>query len=303
MLRAIESSGAHLAAGRRVVDVRPAAGSFVVRTVDGDVRAEAVVLATGGLSLPKTGSDGSGLEIARRLGHSIVPTTPALVPLVALNPSKSLAGIAHDAAITVWIDGRASARLGGSLLWTHFGISGPAALDASRHWLRGELEGARPAVTVALAGARGFDQIDDALLSFGRARPRASLSTMASSLVPTGMADELLRALRLDGSTTAAHLPRDDRRRLAGSLAAWPVAVTGSRGYNFAEATAGGVSVTEIDASTMQSRACPGLFVVGEMLDVDGRLGGFNFQWAWSSAFVAGRGAARFLSAKPASVC
>ena len=92
-----------------------------------------------------------------------------------------------------------------------------------------------------------------------------------------------------------AHLPRDDRRRLAGALVAWDLPVTGSRGYNYAEATAGGVALDEVDRGTMASKRCPGLFFAGEMLDVDGRLGGFNFQWAWSSAFVAARGLAHSL--------
>ncbi len=105
----------------------------------------------------------------------------------------------------------------------------------------------------------------------------------------------MLGKLAIDPLMTVAHLPRADRRRLAHAIAEWPLPVTGSRGYNYAEATAGGVSLAEIDPATMESRVCPRLFLVGEMLDVDGRLGGFNFQWAWSSAFVAAHGLARHL--------
>ena len=107
-------------------------------------------------------------------------------------------------------------------------------------------------------------------------------------MVPASVAAALVAHLGLDGARPLAHLARDDRRRLVHALVAWPLAVTGTRGYNYAEVTAGGVALSEIDPSTMESRVCPGLYLVGEILDVDGRIGGFNFQWAWSSARVAG---------------
>jgi predicted flavoprotein YhiN len=114
--------------------------------------------------------------------------------------------------------------------------------------------------------------------------------------VPASVADALLRRLGVDGRTALAHLPREDRRRLSRALVEWPLPAVDSRGYTYAEATAGGVALTEIDPSTMASRVCPGLTLVGEVLDVDGRIGGFNFQWAWASGFVAGRALARDLS-------
>jgi len=110
--------------------------------------------------------------------------------------------------------------------------------------------------------------------------------------MPASAAAALLHRLGIDGSEALAHFSRDARRRLSRALVEWPLPVTGSRGYNFAEATAGGVALTEIDPSTMGSRICSGLYLVGEMLDVDGRIGGFNFQWAWSTGYVAGRGIA-----------
>ena len=121
------------------------------------------------------------------------------------------------------------------------------------------------------------------------ANPRTAVQTALASMLPASVAAAILRQLALDGAATLAHFPRDDRRRLSRALVEFPLPVTGSRGYTYAEATAGGVALTEIDAATMASRACPGLSCVGEILDVDGRIGGFNFQWAWSSGFVAGR--------------
>jgi len=107
------------------------------------------------------------------------------------------------------------------------------------------------------------------------------------------VAAQIVSALELDTASTMAHLPREDRRRMAHALTAWPLPVTGSRGFNYAEATAGGVPLDEIDPATMESRICRGLYLAGELLDVDGRLGGFNFQWAWASGYVAGRGCGR----------
>ena len=119
-------------------------------------------------------------------------------------------------------------------------------------------------------------------------RPQTSLLLSAlSAILPASVAAALLQHLGLDAGIPLAHLSRDDRRRLSHALVAWPLDVVGSRGYNYAEATAGGVALNEIDPATMQSRICSGLFLVGEILDVDGRIGGFNFQWAWSSARVA----------------
>ena len=285
-------AGATLVAGTRVLDVLREDGGFRIATNHGDVHAARVVLATGGQSLPRSGSDGAGYDIARRLGHTIVPTTPALVPL--LLPAgegtmhHELSGVAQPVELTLRVDGTVSIRLTGSLLWTHVGISGPVTLNMSRHWLRARLEGRAASLTVNFCPGRTFEEIDAWWTGRAAGRPQTSLLTCLSTLLPASVAAAILRRLALDGAATLAHFARDDRRRLSHALAAWPLDVTGSRGYTYAEATAGGVALTGIDPATMQSRVCPGLFLVGEILDVDGRIGGFNFQWAWSSAHVAG---------------
>jgi predicted Rossmann fold flavoprotein len=298
LLRESEAVGVQLCAEQRVTDVvRLDPGTadpagFRIVTGRGEMRASAVVLATGGQSLPKSGSDGAGFAIARRLGHTIVPTTPALAPLVldatdAVHASVS--GVSQDVELAVWIDGAVAARAIGSLLWTHFGVSGPVALNISRHWLRARLEGRPTAITASFRPGAQFDEVDADWQRRAIANPKASVQTTLASLVPASVAAAILRQLGLDATTTLAHLARDDRRRLSRALVEFPLPVTDSRGYTYAEATAGGVALTEIDAGTMASRVCPGLSCVGEILDVDGRIGGFNFQWAWSSGFVAGR--------------
>ena len=177
----------------------------------------------------------------------------------------------------------------GSLLWTHFGISGPVTLNASRHWLRAELEGRSVRLTASFCPGIAFDGQERWWTATTAARPKASVLTALSTLVPAAVATAVLKSLEIDQTRQLTHLARDERRALTSAILEWPLMVTASRGWNFAEATAGGVVLDEIDPSTMASRVCPGLYLVGEILDVDGRIGGFNFQWAWSSAYVAGR--------------
>jgi predicted Rossmann fold flavoprotein len=285
--------GGQLLAGHRVLDIVRGADGFTVRTTATSITARAVVLAAGGQSLPKTGSDGSGIELARRLGHTIVETTPALAPLRLTGTVPAmhgrLSGVTHDVELTVWADDRVMVRVKGPLLWTHFGVSGPVALNASRHWARAALERRQPRVTVNFCPGFGFDAVEARLLAAARERPRAAAATVLGGWLPGSVAAAITSELGL-GEIAVAQLPRDDRRRLSRGLVEWPLPVEDTRGYTYAEATAGGVALGEIDPSTMESRVCRGLFVVGEVLDVDGRLGGYNFQWAWASARAAARG-------------
>ena len=289
--------GVELRSAHRVTGIGRTDAGFCVATTAGEMTARLVVLATGGQSLPKSGSDGAGYALARSLGHTIVPTTPALAPLMLAGGGhgreplhSALSGVAIDVTLTVWIDGAARVRLAGPMLWTHFGISGPAALDASRHWLRARLEQRPVALTGNFAGGMTFEAAEELWIQQARLRPRAALGTILASQLPASVAAALLDSLGIDAATPLASLTRETRRQLSHALTAWPLPVSDSRGYNFAEATAGGVDLTEIDPRTLESRRCRGFFLVGEVLDVDGRLGGFNFQWAWSSAAVAARG-------------
>jgi predicted Rossmann fold flavoprotein len=294
LLRAVDAGGARLLADHRVVEIQSSEGGFLVATSKGTIRCRHVVLATGGQSLPKSGSDGSGFGFARRLGHTIVPTTPALVPLVldevdGAAMHRTLSGVSHEVELSVWVDGRISTRLRGALLWTHFGVSGPVALNASRHWLRATLEERAVTVTVNLCPGATFDSLDRSWAASASARPKTSVATALAAWIPSSVAAALLLRLSVDPSQGLAHLPRASRRAIVHALTEWPLAVAGPRGYTYAEATAGGISLEEVRISTMESRVCEGLFLVGEILDVDGRIGGFNFQWAWSTAFVAAR--------------
>ncbi len=289
------NAGVELLAGRRATAVDRRSGGFQVRLADGEkVEAERVVLATGGLSLPKSGSDGAGLDIARAFGHSIVSPVPALVPLL-LDGSfhRELSGVSQPVELVLRCKGRAAAKVAGSMLWTHFGISGPAALDLSRHWERAHFEGEAVTVEANLLPGFDFEKAEKLFLDAARSSPSRGVTNFLAERLPARVAERVVGEAAFDSALRLGRLDREARRRVVHLLVAHDLPVVGDRGWSFAEVTAGGVALSEVDPRTMESRIVPGLHLVGEMLDVDGRLGGFNFQWAWSSGFVAGAAVAR----------
>ncbi len=293
LVREMGRRGVETIPGQRVIEIRRLDHGFDLHTPAGAIRARRVALATGGQALPSSGSDGSGFRLAQGLGHTIVTPTPALVPLcLAGHEHERLAGVSVGVELTVLCDGQRARRVAGSLLFTHRGVSGPAVLDVSRHFLRAEVDGRRPRLRACFLPGGDFSSAERRLLALAAAHPRSSLTGALSQLVPAALARVLVETVGLDGARRMAQLGREDRRLLVASLVDWAVPVSGSCGYGQAEVTAGGVSLAEVDGGTLQSRLCPGLFFAGEVLDVDGRLGGFNLQWAWSSAWVAARGVA-----------
>ena len=288
--------GAELHVGERVTDVVRDPEGFVVTSSSRRYLAKAVVLATGGRSLPKTGSDGTGYLLAARLGHGYVNTSPALEPLLLAGHRHAvLSGVSHRVRLTIRVTGGGTTRLEGSLLWTHFGASGPVVLNASRHWHRARLEGRAVEVLLNVCPGETLESLEAWLQVQARAHPRTKVATVLATRLPAAVADAWAQDEGLV-DTTLAHLSRESRRRLIRALLASPLEVRDGRGYNSTEVTAGGIPLDEVDPARMESRRCAGLYLVGEMLDVDGRLGGFNFQWAWSSAWVAGGAIARALT-------
>lgn len=304
LLTRAHSLGIELLTGHRVTALRPSKDGFVINLQSPSeearrIHAERVIVATGGLALPKSGSDGAGLSIMQRLGHAMVPTTPALAPLI-LKSGPTVGGrFAEFRGITIRArlrlcrtdETRPLVKLEGSLVFTHFGISGPVAMDLSRHWLRAKLEDPAESFRVLLGvpALRTLEQADEWLQRATREHPRQLVATILEELYPSRIAGAL--ASEIGPETVLSHLTRENRRRLARQLVEMPLAVEGTRGYSYAEATAGGVDLQEIDWRTMASRRVRGLHLCGEILDVDGRIGGFNFQWAWSSGYLAGRAA------------
>ncbi|MGZ5433284.1 MAG: NAD(P)/FAD-dependent oxidoreductase [Thermoanaerobaculia bacterium] len=245
------------------------------------ISARRVILATGGRSVPKTGSDGHGYALARSLGHRVTDTFPALVPLVLEEGHwmTALSGTSAEVELSVRSEtGRVLTRHRGSMLFTHFGISGPVVLDVSRHWIASH----GPLFVNFLPGET-FESLDVKLRA---TNPRTALG----GRLPQRLLDELI-------PPTASRQPptKEERRRLVRALLETPIPVVRDRGFDYAEVTAGGVPLSEVELSTMASRRCDGLYLCGEILDVDGRIGGFNFQWAWASGRLAGVHAARSL--------
>src|SRR5438067_2399632 len=240
--------------------------------------ANRVVLAAGGQSVPKTGSDGSGYALARQFGHTVTTTFPALVPLVVERGHwiTTLSGTSVEVELSVKSPtGRVLHRERGSMLFTHFGISGPVVLDISRHWIASQ-----PASLAAnFLPGETFESVDAALVENAPAFLRRRLpDRLAAQLAPPG------------------RLTKEQRRRAAHDVVDSRLPVVRDRGFDYAEVTAGGVPLSEVDVSTMASRLREGLYLCGEILDVDGKIGGYNFQWAWSSGRLAGIHAAKAVS-------
>lgn len=300
LLRAVSEAGVTLQGAHRVTSIRrleeQADGArFLVASSHGEIRARTLILATGGKSLPRTGSDGHGFEMVKELGHSLTPRIfPALVPLTL---SKGhwlcdLSGLAVEVALRVR---SASGRLGeefrGAMLCTHFGLSGPVVLDISRHFIEAQMETAdqglaAPSLMVNWLPGKTEAEVDENLIGL---RSRPPLSYLRGSGLPERLARAIcLHGAGLDPGAPGQSLARVQRKALVRAVVAMELPITGHREYTFAEATAGGVPLREIYLDRMESRVCPGLYLCGEVLDVDGRIGGFNFQWAWSSGYVAG---------------
>ena len=256
---------------------------FTATLSDGTtVSTASLVVATGGKSIPKMGATGWGYEIARQFGLRVTPTRPALVPLTfeagLLEQLKSLAGVAVDAVVTVKGGEGGDARFDEAMLFTHRGLSGPAILQISSYWREGE------AITLAMApGTPVFERLKSAKTDNGK----QAVHTALSHIVPRRLAESVVAREAVAGKL--AELSDASLRRLDAAINAWTVKPVGSEGYRTAEVTLGGVDTEALDQQTMQARAVPGLYFIGEVVDVTGWLGGYNFQWAWSSGWVAGQ--------------
>ncbi|HWM92451.1 MAG TPA: aminoacetone oxidase family FAD-binding enzyme [Thermoanaerobaculia bacterium] len=277
LLRLAARKGVEIVFDAVVEDLFPSDGAWVVRLQEAKViRASAIILATGGLSLPGTGSDGAGLRIARRLGHTIHETYPALTPLTADPPRhKPLAGISLEVTLEA-----GKLRTSGGFLFTHRGYSGPAVLDASHLAVRSRLPFY---LSWTSAGAEEWDR-----------RLRAGPGAVATPLrraLPDRLAETLLAEAGVDPGRPLPQLRREERRKLVELLTRYPLPWTGDEGYRKAEVTGGGVALGEVDPRTLESRLHPGLFLCGEILDAFGTIGGHNFAWAWATGRAAGAGA------------
>jgi predicted Rossmann fold flavoprotein len=268
---------ARLRLGVRVSAVSKNENGFIVVTDQGEFRSRSVVVATGGPSIPKMGSSGFGYKIAEQFGLAIVPPRAALVPLTfdkaLLAQFGDLSGVSVDAVV-----GCGKTAFDEALLFTHRGLSGPAILQISSYWREGD--------DIVIDQAPGVDVLAG-LKKLRGDHPRQEMATALAAFVPKRLARTI--ADRTEGPERLADFSDKSLANVTAAVKQWRVRPNGTEGYRTAEVTLGGVDTSGLSSKTFESRSVPGLYFIGEVVDVTGQLGGFNFQWAWSSGYAAGR--------------
>ncbi|MEA2819098.1 MAG: hypothetical protein QOJ86_1102 [Bradyrhizobium sp.] len=272
-----ECRGTQLRLGVRISVITKSEEGFVVTTDQGEARCRSLVVATGGPSIPKMGASGFGYRIAEQFGLGIVPPRAALVPLTfdagLLARFKDLSGISVEASVSC-----GKVRFDEALLFTHRGLSGPAILQISSYWRAGE------DIVIDMAPERDILTL---LKQARRDHPLQELTTALTGLLPKRLAQTVADAI--GGPARLADFPDKLLSNAAAAVKAWRVRPNGTEGYRTAEVTLGGVDTTGLSSKTFEANSVPELYFIGEVVDVTGHLGGFNFQWAWSSGHAAGR--------------
>lgn len=271
--------GVRLQFNTLVTGIEAAAPGFTLRTPAGEITAMRVILATGGLSVPATGSDGTGLRIAETFGHQMVGTYPALTPLLG-NPAAghiALAGVSLNARLRAK-SGRRTVETFGGFLFTHHGYSGPSVLDIS-HVVTRNADVAIRAQWSPLGGREWTAEFD---------APSASVASLLGRHVPARLAEQLMSDAGVPADRRTSGLRRSERTALIDKLTSYDLPVTGDEGYKKAEVTGGGVALDDINRRTLESKRCPGMYLCGEILDAFGPIGGHNFAWAWATGRAAG---------------
>jgi predicted Rossmann fold flavoprotein len=278
LLTEMKAAGVVLRLETSVEGVAKVEGGFEVALSSGKVGCQSLVVASGGKSIPKMGATGLGYDIAKQFGLGIVETRPALVPLTfepgMLARLTPLSGVALDAVVA---HGKTKFREG--MLFTHRGLSGPSILQISSYWREGD--------EIRVDMAPGVDALA-ALKAARTATPRQAVSTVLSTLLPKRVAQAVAEE-EAAGKGNIADCSDKVLGRLAGAVNAWTFKPVGSEGYRTAEVTLGGVDTDDLDSRTLEAKAVPGLYFIGEVVDVTGWLGGYNFQWAWASGWSAGQ--------------
>jgi len=293
LLQNVADSGAELRTNVRVYDISFSENRYRLETSRGEYTATSVIVCSGGIALPKSGSDGAGYPWAEKFGHTIIFTTPALSPLLSKKlPYKHLSGIAVPVRLQCG-DKSTFMRYEGSLLFTHVGYSGPVALNISRHVAR---DNVYKKVLLRLLPQVPDGEENRFWHEFVKANAKQNCVNALCQYFPRRLSETLItNALGETALTkTTGKLRSEEQQKLKSTLLDQELEISEVADYVKAEATAGGVSLAELEPATMMSKLQQGLFFAGEVCDVDGWLGGYNFQWAWSSGTVAGRAAARF---------
>ncbi len=291
LLRLVRRAGVELRLGDGVTQLATSETGFAIQTERRELSAEKVILTSGGQSYPGCGTTGDGYAWAKQLGHKIVPPRPSLVPLVSsVRWIRELRGVTiADVRVQIWEGESAKpvAERRGSFLFTHFGISGPVIMDVSRAvTARPDADDWR-AVCDFLPG-HSREQLLEVFAQGASSDGKRNVRAVIGQWLPQRLAETLTIEAGLQTDQRLAELSKASRRRLVDALKAHPIPIQGSLGFKKAEVTAGGIDLSEIDSRTMQSKLVPGLYVAGEILDLDGPIGGYNFQAAFSTGWLAG---------------
>ncbi|HEX9997823.1 MAG TPA: aminoacetone oxidase family FAD-binding enzyme [Abditibacterium sp.] len=297
LLQELNASGAILSTQTPVTALEKIENGWKISVPGEEIFARAVILCTGGLALPKTGSDGRGYRLARQFGHSIIPTTPALSPLISRAALLSkFSGLTLPVRLQLRRkDGGKLASYDGSFLFTHFGYSGPAALNLSRHVARDVEKNPGAHVTLRLVPEVADGSEASWWHEFAGKNAKKTYAGAMGEILPGKLAATMPALAKIAPQITLGRFDKSQIEAAKTALFELPLGVDEVADYVKAETTAGGVALAEIEPATMMSRLAPGLFFAGEVCDVDGWLGGYNFQWAWSSGVVAGRAAAKMV--------
>lgn len=299
LLRRLGRTGCTLALDEPLLDFRPTATGFELTTGRRELTCRKLIVTTGGQSYPGCGTTGDGYRWAERLGHSVVVPRPSLVPLVVETGwLRALRGITLPDVLLRVVDRPAGdggvARLAerrSSLLFTHFGLSGPAALDVSRA-VSGCTAPGRYRLEIDLLPELSQDRLEEMISRSAASQGKRHVVALLSELLPTRLIAVLAHVCRIPPDRRCAELARQERSRITRAVKCLTLPVSGTLGFDKAEVTAGGINLTEVDSRTLQSKRVANLFFAGEILDLDGPIGGYNFQVAWSTGFLAGQSAA-----------
>lgn len=294
LVRHARASGATIRTGARVGDIRRLAHGFEVRFGSQALGADRVILSTGGASYPATGSTGDGYDLARSLGHGITTIAPALIPLVTAGDAAArLQGLSlKNVRAELRVNGKKAAEQMGEMLFTHFGLSGPIILTLSKAAVQAVDQGSKTEVLIDLKPALDPAKLDARLQRDLKEHGKMYMENLLKGLMPPKLIPVCLEQTGMAGDKAAHQVSAEERRRLRIWLKELRFTVSGYRPLREAIVTAGGVSLAEVNPKTMQSRVCPGLFLAGEVLDMDADTGGFNLQAALSTGYLAGLSAA-----------
>ncbi|MBU5425535.1 NAD(P)/FAD-dependent oxidoreductase [Tissierella pigra] len=290
----IEDRGIELITEAQVSEIKRKNGFSVILKDKTTFIGDKVIIATGGMALPSSGSDGSGYTICKKLGHTITDIFPGLVQLkLESNFLRSLDGVKFFGIAGIYIDNKLVLEDKGDILFTSYGISGPPVLQLSRIALDYLNKGKNVELKVSIIHTKTEEELFEYLLNRFSFMPKKAIEAGLIGLINKRLIIPILKEINIDKEKVISSLSKEEIRKLTNILISWKFKVVGSQSWGNAQITAGGVNTDEVDNKTMESKIVKGIYIVGELLDIDGDCGGFNLQWAWSSGYIAGSNAAR----------